>query len=122
MVPAQRADNNIVIEENVTNNLHKIECVNFGRVVTRRRQQRQHYIRLSASTFRGITNLSRSSFNDNIKFAILYMEYNNKYYYIVHGSKNRNDTNSLWGEFAETNERHFDLLLQIFITHWLSVA
>ena len=28
--------------------------------------------------------------------------------------------NLLWSEFAETNERRFDLLLQILITHWLS--
>ena len=29
--------------------------------------------------------------------------------------------NLLWSEFAETNERRFDLLLQILITHWLFV-
>ena len=30
--------------------------------------------------------------------------------------------NLLWSEFAETNERGFDLLLKVLITHWLSVT
>ena len=30
--------------------------------------------------------------------------------------------NLLWSEFVETNERHFELLLHILITHWLSVS
>ena len=30
--------------------------------------------------------------------------------------------NWLWSEFSETNEGRFDLLLQILITHWLSVT
>ena len=44
--------------------------------------------------------------------------------YIVHGSKNQMivTLKLLWSEFAETNERGFDLLLQILITHRLSVT
>ena len=30
--------------------------------------------------------------------------------------------NLLWSEFAETNDRRFDLRLQVLITHWLSVT
>ena len=48
-------------------------------------------------------------------FFVWFLQYSSRNTMIV-------TLNLLWSEFANTNERRFDLLLQILITYWLSVT